>query len=360
MSKDSQKQVDQAKASSEEGNLIWHDLRDLGVEGRGWNDTGSFYDRLPARAEGIVREWVWKLSQMSAGMTARFITDATTIHVRYRLRFKEVYMWHMAPTGVSGIDLYTLHEGQWRWAGITRETVYPQTNTTLVSDFSPERRQYQVYLPLYNGVEDVEIGVPRGAAFEAAPPRPAEKSRPICFYGTSIVQGACASRPGMAHTNILGRRLDWPTLNLGFSGNGCMEIEVARFLAELDPSIYVIDCVPNMTAEMIDERLVPLAQHLRQAHPNTPLVFVDTVIYQHSPFCPSQYERSHSSNAAQRRALDQLVASGMKDLYHIPYNNLAGDDGEPTVDGAHLTDLGFFRFAGNLEPLLRKLLDCQI
>ena len=116
----------------------------------------------------------------------------------------------------------------------------------LVKGLKPGRREYVLYLPLYNGVQEVKIGVPEGATLEVAGPRPVG-TKPIVFYGTSILQGGCASRPGMAYPAILGRRLDWPTINLGFSGNALSEPEVAQLLAELDPAVYVLDPLPNMT-----------------------------------------------------------------------------------------------------------------
>src|SRR5205823_11246646 len=97
--------------------------------------------------------------------------------------------------------------------------------------------------------------------------RPASRRKPVVFYGTSITQGGCASRPGMVHTAILGRRLDRPVINLGFSGNGKMEPELAALLAELDPAVYVLDCLPNLNAQEIRERVGPFVRTLRQARP---------------------------------------------------------------------------------------------
>jgi hypothetical protein len=347
------------KTQQADDGLAWCDLRELTLEGRGWSDTQSFYDRLPARAQSLVREPVWNLSQHSAGIAARFITDAPTIAARYRLRFERTAMWHMPSTGVSGIDLYGRLNGQWRWMGIARDIQWPLSSATLAKELSPERRECIAYLPLYNGVAEVEIGVPAGSILEPAPVRPADRARPICFYGTSIVQGGCASRPGMVYSAILGRRLDWATMNLGFSGNGRMEPEVADLLAELDPAVYVIDCLPNMPPETIEPNADYLARRLRKAHPDTPLVFVDNLIYAQSPFCPGAdgglrlYQRK---NQALRRALERLWESGMSGLHHVPCDHLTGDDGEASVDGSHLTDLGFTRFADALEPVLRKLL----
>jgi lysophospholipase L1-like esterase len=336
--------------------MVWRNLRELTIEGRGWEQTRCFYDRLPAKAQGVVREPVWTLSQNSAGIAARFVTDAPTISARWRLRCETLAMPHMPASGVSGLDLYARHQGGWRWMGASRDAAYPTSSSTLTRDLASERRECMLYLPLYNGVEEVEIGVPSGSMLE--PARPGDRSRPICFYGTSIVQGGCASRPGMVHTAILGRRLDRATINLGFSGNGCMESEVADLLSELDPAIYVIDCLPNMRAEDVESRVNYLARRLRENHPDTPLVFVDNLIYTQSPFCGAEggYGGYKLRNEAQRRAVKRLGEDGMVGLHYVPCDDLIGSDGEATVDGTHLTDLGYYRFADALEPVLRKLL----
>ncbi|MFH1264465.1 MAG: SGNH/GDSL hydrolase family protein, partial [Planctomycetota bacterium] len=226
----------------EEG-VAWCDVQQWGVEGRGWTETKRYFDRLPAKAEGVVRAPVWGLSRHSAGMCIRFATDATEISARYELLSPNLGMPHMPPTGVSGLDLYAQDDqGTWRWVAVTRPDAQA-VKATFASSIPPGRRNYMVYLPLYNGVESLEIGVPADAAFEPVPPR---SDKPIVYYGTSIAHGACASRPGMAFPSILGRRLDRPVVNLAFSGNGRMDPEVVELLAELDTAVYCIDCLPNM------------------------------------------------------------------------------------------------------------------
>ncbi|MFK7848364.1 MAG: SGNH/GDSL hydrolase family protein, partial [Rhodothermales bacterium] len=235
--------------------LSWHNVRDWGVEGRGWSNTSRYFDRLPSKAEGVVRDPVWNLSRHSAGMTVRFVTDATDIHVKYDLLSDRLAMPHMPATGVSGLDLYAKDaEGIERWAAVVRPNEQ-SINGPIAEGLREGKREYTIYLPLYNGVESLEIGVEEGSTFEPVAPR---EERPVLFYGTSIMHGACASRPGMAIPAILGRRLGRPTMNLGFSGNGRMEPEVGAILAELDPCVFAIDCLPNMNEETVTERAVPL------------------------------------------------------------------------------------------------------
>ena len=146
---------------------------------------------------------------------------------------------------------------------------------TLASGLPEGRREYLLYMPLYNGVSSVEIGIPADRTIARPAPRAEDRRKPIVFYGTSITQGGCASRPGMVHTAILGRRLDRPVINLGFSGNGVMEPEIATLLAELDPAVYVLDCLPNMTAAQVEQRVEPFVRTLRKAHPSTPIVLAE-------------------------------------------------------------------------------------
>jgi len=333
---------------------VWHDVREWGVEGKGWDDTEHYFDRLPARAKGVVRDVVWNLSRNSAGLSVRFETDAPRIAARWTLRANPGIKMHMPPVAVAGLDLYAQDpRGAWRWLGIGRPETFPTCEATLAEGLVPERRAYIVYLPLFANVESLEIGVPHGVSFAGIPPR---AEPPIVFYGTSIVHGAAASRPGMTHPAILGRRLGVPVLNLGFSGNGQMEPEVGALLAELDPRVYVVDCLPNMTAPLIDERAAPLVRTLWRAHPHIPIVLVEDRTYANAPFKPDQRERNDTSREALRRAFIGLVKEGLTNLHLITGEELLGDDGEATVDSSHPTDLGFMRQADVLEPILRGLL----
>jgi len=336
-----------------ENGTAWYDVTQWGVEGQGWTDTARPFDRLPAKAEGVVRDAVWNLSRHSAGMCVRFETDATKIVARYKLTSSSLAMPHMPATGVSGLDLYAQDDaGRWRWLGVARPAAQ-QVTATLAQGLAPGRRAYMIYLPLYNGVESLEVGVPNGAALTPVPPRDV---KPIVYYGTSIAHGACASRPGMAFPSILGRRLDRPVINLGFSGNGRMEPEVAALLAEIDAALFVIDCLPNMQADTVDERAEPLVRILRKARPNVPIVLVEDRTYANTIFLPSRRERHTTSRAALKAAYERLLADGIAGLHYVEGEHLLGDDGEATTDSSHPSDLGMVRMADALMPVLKPIL----
>ena len=336
--------------------IIWSDICQFGVEGRGWTNTKSFYDRLPAKAEGVVRKPVWDLSHNSAGMCVRFVTDATTIHARWALTESWLYLPNMTAIGKSGLDLYVKTDHGWRWLAVGQPAA--QTNEVkLASNLLPGKREYLLYLPLYNGTKFVELGIAPTNVIESAPAWGPGERKPIVFYGTSILQGASASRPGMVHSAILQRKLDWPVINLGFSGNGKMEPEMADLLAELDPSVYVLDCLPNMVAGEIKERVEPCVKKLRAAHPSTPIVLVEDRTMQDSFLIAGRMEWYHLKDRAElKAAYDRLQNDGVKNLFYIPGAHLLGDDGEGSTDGSHPNDLGFMRqaeiFAKVLKPLL--------
>jgi lysophospholipase L1-like esterase len=334
----------------------WRPAHELTMEGMGWTAVAEPFSRLPASAHGRVPESVWGLGRHSAGVAVRFVTNSPTVSVRWKLLEGELAMPHMPATGVSGVDLYARRgNGAWTFVqngrpagGLSHEMC---AGLEAVMQGKAEPVECLLYLPLYNGCKSVEVGVPSDKSLDPAPERPAGRGRPVVFYGTSIVQGGCASRPGMAHTAILGRRLDRCVINLGFSGSGRMEAVVADLLAELDPAVYVIDCLWNM-AGMPDaetaEKVTYLAKALRKAHPSAPILFVG------QSNIHSGGKESHASQV-QAQAVAALKQAGMTGLHVAPGAALLrGDEG--TVDGVHPTDLGFVQHADALEPLLRKLL----
>ncbi len=338
--------LDAAEASREpESTLLWYDPRRLVIEGKGWADTEKFYERLPARAQPQVTEMVWTLGKRTAGLAVRFATDSKTIAAVWD---GGGAMNHMAATGNSGLDLYAKREGRWVFCGVGRPQ--PQrTTATLIAGVSGELTEYLLYLPLYRDVTELLIGIEPDARMVRPPSRPAQRAKPIVFYGTSITQGGCASRAGMCHPAILGRRLDREVINLGFSGAGKMEPEMARLLGELDATVFVLECLPNMTTDMVRERVRPFVRILREARPATPILLVE------SPF-----DAPHNpGNHALREAFVELVRDGVSRLYYLPgESQLAGAE-NGTVDGVHPTDLGFHRMAVAYEPILGAILASQ-
>lgn len=335
--------------------LMWHDVTQWGVEGRAWTNLlrERWFDRLPAVAQGKVTDRVWELSRASTGMLVRFKTDATAVWVDFSLRKNDLGGANMNGTGASGFDLYARDEaGQWRFVNAR----WPKAQTgrqELASKLAAKVREYALYLPLLNGVERLSVGVPSRANFEGLAPRAAA---PMVFYGTSITQGMCASRPGMAHTAILGRRLGLPVVNLGFAGNGRMDEAIGTLLGEMDAAVYVIDCLPNMRPADVRAKCVSFVKALRAARPTTPIILVDDTRYPDTWASAWRAQFYRERHDALVECHEQLRKEGLSGIYYLTGGTMTGEDGEGTVDGVHPNDLGFVRQADLFEPLLRRAL----
>lgn len=325
------------------------------VQGRWWNDElRSNYHRMPDRAKESVRAAVWNLSRQSAGLSIKFHTNAPSVKVRYKVT-GGLSMFHMPTTGVSGLDLYaTDADGRLRWCASKFNLSFKDTINYEFKDityFTGEGRGYdfELFLPLYNEVSWMEIGVPEGRDLHFYP---VTTEAPIVVYGTSIAQGACASRTGMAWSNIVKRETTYPLINLGFSGNGLLEEEVFSYLAEIPAKLFVIDCLPNLSTErteLIYDRLLHGVEILRQKS-EAPILLVEHN-YANGTSSQQSVDWYSHSNAEQRRALDTLLAKGVKGLYYLSHDELAFTQ-ESMVEGIHPNDLGMRQYA---DAYIRKL-----
>jgi hypothetical protein len=324
---------------------VWYDGRLLLLEGKGWENTESYYDRLPADANDKVPKPVWGLSHDSAGLCLRFMTEAPSFRIRWTLRRGNLALPHMPATGVSGIDLYQKADnGRWTFVQNGRPTARSNEASFRVTPGT----ECLLYLPLYNGVESITVGVPKDKALSKPGGSSGRQNKPIVFYGTSITQGGCASRPGMACTAIVRRQFDVPVINLGFSGSGKMEPEMADLLAELDPAVYVLDCLWNMRPAEVSERVGPFVRKLREARPGTPILLVeDSSVRNVTPT---------EKGTILRRIYEDLKAEGIANLHFLSNRDMLGTDGDGTVDGCHPNDVGMVRQAAVFSKSLATIL----
>lgn len=304
------------------------------------------YDRLPVAYKELVRKPVWDLSKNTAGMSLRFFTNASSISVKWELLFN-TKMNHMAETGIKGLDLYFNNNGTWQYINTAKPKTL-ENEYLLVKNMTKEMREFKIYLPLYDGIKNIEIGLDSNSLIE----KPLKKNKSsIIFYGTSITQGGCASRPGMVHTNIISRKLNVDCVNFGFSGNGAMEQPVNDLIATYNPMFYVIECLPNMTTAQVKERTFPLVTTIRKQHAKTPIIFVDNFIFEAAALDQKMLSDLNEKNKALKNEYEKMIASGVTNVFYINAKTATGIDHEGTVDGVHFTDLGFMRYA---DFLLKK------
>ena len=335
--------------------IVYTDASGFPLYGKVSEQTNSRYERLPSYLQGVSRPRVWELGTNSAGLFIRFRSNSTSVHVKWESMYNNT-MTHMTDTGTKGLDLYTLVDGEWRHVC----SAQPQGKTSerkMIANMDPIEREYMLYLSLYDGVTSLEIGVDKGASLEQPAVDRPSREKPVVMYGTSILQGGCANRAGMAHTNIISRRLDREVINLGFSGNALLDLEIAELMASVeDPGLFVLDYVPNAWAETIDEIGEKFFRIIRDAHPDVPVVFIEDVIFPFTSFDKQILEQVTTKNEAQKRLYDKLKKSGEKRIYYIKAEGMIGDDGEATVDGSHFTDLGMMRYVDHVLPTLKKAL----
>lgn len=333
---------------------VWHDATKMHVYGKAVEDTYAPFARFPSDINEAARKDLQYLGVDAAGLYVQFRTDSPAIHVRWK-SVKRIALSHMSSVGSRGVDLYVRTDSGWRFVGSARPALdYLETTRCIVKDMDPGYKEFRMYLSLYDGIEKLEIGTETG--FEFVPENAVSRKAPVVMYGTSILQGGCVSRPGMAFTNILGRWLDREVVNLGFSGNALLDPEIAELMARVEnPAVFVLDNVPNDTPEMILERGENFVRILLSAHPSVPVVFVEQAPYSYDFVSSKSAENVRKKNAAQREVFERLQAAGFKNLYYVSGDTLNGSDGEATVDYVHTTDLGQTRYAERMFPLLKQL-----
>lgn len=320
-------------------------------------------DTLPAQNDGVQA-----LAWHTAGVQLRFKTDSQAIALRAEMR-EPPAMSHMPSSGSSGFDIYLgTHSakrffknirpeiGQKQFTGLffnTNSTAPLDVNTPLLSRIpGTNLREVTIFFPLYNGVKSVEIGLTPGAAIE--PPAPFYIPDPILFYGSSITQGGCASRPGNAYFNYLCRRLDANIINYGFSGSGRAEPAMADVIASIKMSAFVMDYDHNAPdADYLQKTHQPFFRTIRERYPKLPVLFLTK--------CDCDCDQAANIERARiiKNTFIQAVNDGDRNVFFLDGHALFGisDRDACTVDGCHPNDIGFLRMADAIEPELRRALD---
>ena len=372
--------LDAAAEERKELRMREFDPIDVGAEvhGSGWESLAGRFVRLEDSAEGLVRKPVWDLSRNSAGLSLVFRSNTRRLELSF-----DVFGWkgmnHMPATGVSGVDLFAYKpDGEELWcaakfmpqfkeeyievpAQTSSDPSSAQARTVRVTrvaysfeqiDYEEgcEEYEWHLYLPLYNTVENFRMAVEEGCRLEWVP---RDERQPIVVYGTSIAQGACATRPGMAWTNLVERELRYPVVNLGFSGNGKLEAELFALLDQIDAGVYIIDCLPNIkVTDNFEEKLEAGIKLLREHH-SCPILVVD-----HSGHTNERTNLSRcfpdELNQRQAALVKRLRKEGIKQLYYLTRNEIAWDK-DSMVEGIHPNDRGMMQQAEAVCGKLRQI-----
>jgi lysophospholipase L1-like esterase len=341
--------------AGQDNGLRWMPVTSPGIDVAGlpWfqENHGEFW-RLPARSKDAFPKAVWNLALDPTGGRIRFRTDSSTVALRLEWPHPSD-MRNMHSFGQSGVDLYvsgayqgTATPDKDSVPGKVYEHVYFKARPRVM-------REITIYLSLYSPVKVLEIGLDRNAAVERA--APFAVPAPVVFYGTSITQGGCASRPGMSYQAIIGRRLNLNHVNLGFSGNGKGEATVARAVAEIDAAVFVLDFAQNNPdVDSLEQVYDPFIGILRERHPDTPIVAITPIYAAGEALGNSKNEQMR---ALIRKVVSRRIGAGDTHLQLVEGTDLLGPSRvDGLVDGTHPNDLGFQWMADGLVERLRKVL----
>jgi lysophospholipase L1-like esterase len=336
--------------------IAWFDPRHppFRLTGFPWIDEERVYRRLPVKPHWEIRKPVDDLANCTAGGQIQFQSDSEKIMIRVELR-QPSGMYHMPATGQSGFDLYVGEPGHQRYHATSRFDAQAGDYEVVLFEGAKAQRHFTLNFPLYNGVRSVQVGVMAGSSIAA--PVPYTQLGSIVVYGTSITQGGCAARPGMAYTNILSRRLNREFVNLGFSGNGRGEPALARLINQIDHQrLVVLDYQAN-AGESIRDTLEPFIDILREAHRDLPILVISKIRYARELADPEKLKKAEDLARFQKELVDRRTASGDRSLYFLDGGTLLGEHAhECTVDGVHPTDLGFLKMANTIEPTIASIL----
>ena len=342
----------------------YEDATNFQIINKGWDNTTEPYTRLPQQYMDSCRDEQKWLYNHSSGIAVRFATNSKRIAAQYNLK-NNFHMQHMAMTGIKGTDLYYLNEERGVWEHVN--TARPQEKNfkadsiqskLYVENLDGEMHEYMIYLPLYDGINWLQIGVDSTA--ELTMPRVENPRRmgKIVLYGTSIQQGGCASRVGMVPSAMIQREYNLECVNISTSGNARMDLYIAQAMASIEDAIcFVVDPVPNCTKDRLDTITYDFIKILRTLRPEVPIIMVEGIMYPYTRHNSFFADYLPQKNASFRRAYEQHKAENPKGLYYMTHDGQVGPEMEGTVDGVHLTDYGFRAYADILEVIIKKALD---
>ena len=288
----------------------------------------------------------------TTGLAVVFSTDSRSIRVKWSTTAKRLGS-NMTPIFHSGLDLYIKENGKWVFAGVARpKTVGQEHEYVAVKNMAVGEKECMLYLPMFNGVKSLQIGVEEDAAIKAIPSPFKHK---ILFVGSSLTHGASAARPGLCYVARMGRMLNAETPNIGLSGRCRLDDFFANIVCATEADAYFFDTFSNSTKQMIEERLYNFVKRIVAAHPDKPMIFLQTVKRDSGRFDLGARKRNDDQRAAAEVLMKQICKE-FKNVYFINPGFYIGEDGEGTIDGAHLNDLGVERMLNHTMPKITRIL----
>ena len=337
------------KSTIEKDGLKFYDVEEAPFKVYGVFKKNGVYRRIPENVARTVSEGVYNLHTNTSGGRVRFKTNSRKVSIIVKLRNVGLRP-HFALSGIAGLDIYDKASGEYRYAG----TFIPPVGVkdgfeSCVDTFQNSLRDITINMPLYNDVLSLYIGLDENADIEEADDYKIEL--PIVYYGSSITQGGCASRPGNCYQNIISRKFDCNYINLGFSGNAKAEDEIIEYIKSLDMSAFVYDYDHNApTWQHLETTHEKMFKAIREAKPELPIIILSR---------PKYYLDDDEKKRLEiiTKTYSNAITAGDKNVYMLDGKQLmflAGGDG--TVDNGHPTDFGFASMAEALCAVLNKIL----
>lgn len=314
--------------------------------------SGSSLSRLDVTEFDSLPANVAKYGNHSTGVALMFSTNSPYIKAKWRTKHLSVGK-NTSPLLQSGLDLYIRSDSAWIHAGVGLPSDSLEHKATLVDNMDSTAKDCLLYLPLWNDVESLEIGVADSAFCN--PIRPGFGKRMV-IVGSSITHGAAASRPGMAYPARLERALNVECVNLGFSGLCKLEPFYADFITSTPADLYVIDAFSNPSPEQIHSRLKPFVDRIRSMKPDVPLIFLQTEIRETGNFDLKKRDFEYRKRMAAEQEMNRLINEGYRNIHFINPAMPLGDSHEMTVDGVHPSDAGFQLIIEHLIPIIKQFL----
>lgn len=341
--------------SASSQNIKWHDAADLTIIGKPI-PTSKPFARIDTSVYKFNDKTIDYYANYSTGLAVLFETDSRTIKAKWTTGGSNSGD-NMAAIGQKGLDLYILVDGKWKFAGVGRPKMgkapFNKHEGTIVTGMAEGPKQCLLYLPLFDKVDALEIGLDENASLKAIE-NPFRHN--IIVHGSSITHGASASRPGMTYAARFGRDNGLYTSNLGFSGMCKLQKEYAYYLADIkDVDAFIFDTFSNPQADVILANFGEFMDIIRAAHPEVPMIFLQTERREIRNFNVKDEEREAAKQAAAAKVFNERKKTD-RHIYFIDSEGFLGDEHIATADGTHPTDLGFTHMLEVISPKIKKIL----